>query len=188
MRHNLALLLIAAALVSPVGCLGESPMFAVGGGRVDDWSVPAPMQEPGEYSGVNVSLTPDVLSGIPALGLYRYFDGDERLTGPYVTYNFGGLAWLALLRNEEAMALCPIVNPVIGLYHWSESPEGVGLLTGVKLGVGALIHFGGETGDSTLFLTYDHGWLKAHDAFGDHDAEFQTRTVAILYIVKLAPF
>ncbi|MHC4199998.1 MAG: hypothetical protein ACYSU0_08410 [Planctomycetota bacterium] len=180
MRHNLALLLSALAAVSPVGCLGKAPLFAVGVGRVDDWSVPAPMQQPDKYSGVNVSLTPDTGSGIPALGLYRYFDGGERLTGPYMTYNFGALAWLGLFQDPEALVVSPIVNPVIGFYEWSESPRGTGLLTGVKLGVGVAV---GLVGEGVLLLTYDHGWFKAHDAARGHDAEFETRTVAILYAV-----
>ncbi|MHC4199997.1 MAG: hypothetical protein ACYSU0_08405 [Planctomycetota bacterium] len=184
MKHNLALLLCVAALVSPVGCLGEMPIIAVGGGGVDDWSVPAPMQEPDKYSGVNVSLTPDALTGIPALGLYRYFDEDEYLTGPYVTYNFGALAWLGLFQNPDALVVCPIVNPVIGLYEWPEAPEGAGLLTGIKVGVGVFI---AEMGEAALLLTYDHGWFKAHDAVGGRDAEFETRTVAILFAVELEP-
>jgi hypothetical protein len=176
MRHTLPLLLSAAALVSPVGCIRERTVLGVGGGWADDWSVPASMVQPDRYSGVNVSFAPFIWL-TPTLGLHYYFDGDDTFTAPYITYDLG--AWAAM--GTGWWHCWPVLKPLIGGYHWSESPEETGLLTGLSVGAGMLLYRRDDMSGFWLFA-FEYGWFNAHDTIGDHDARFETGRIALDYV------
>ncbi|MHC4503583.1 MAG: hypothetical protein ACYTFI_09780 [Planctomycetota bacterium] len=170
MKHALGLLFSAAVLVSPTGCF----FVGAGGGWADNWSVPAPMAEPDRYTGVEFPL----LLAPMTFGLYHLFDSDESFTAPYVTCDLAML--VALVERDPKW--WPVFKPLVGTYHWSESPEETGLLTGLKVGAGIPI---ARPGDSSVYITFEYGWLKAHDAVGDHDARFQTATAGIWVYIPL---
>ncbi|MHC4506369.1 MAG: hypothetical protein ACYTFI_23995, partial [Planctomycetota bacterium] len=121
---------------------------------------------------------------IPSLGLYRVSDSDVSFTAPYVSFDLGVVAASIVTQGRGDADWLPIFKPLIGRYHWSESPEDAGLLTGLR--VGAMVRLAKPRRLFTdLFLAFEYGWLKAHDAVGDHDARFQTATVGIFLFIPL---
>lgn len=174
MERTLALLLSAAALASPAGCV------AVGGGWADNWSVPAPMAEPDRYTGVDFSLSAPFVT----LGHYRYRSDEEKLTANYVAHDLGfwQLARLGVIDPGRAR-WWPVLKPVLGKYRWSQSPDGSGLLTGMKVGAGVVL----DDRRSIWLLTFEYGWLRLHDAVADNDARLQTARFALVWVPNVGP-
>jgi hypothetical protein len=137
------------------------------------------MAEPDRYSGLDFSFILPI-PPIPTVGVYQYFDSGDRLSAPYVACDLGMVASALIRRRDHNAGWWPIVKPLVGRYDWSVSPEETGLLTGLKVGVGARVP-GGREGPLCL-VTFEYGWLKAHDAVGDHDARLQAARFAIILV------
>ena len=118
----------------------------------------------------------------PVFGLYHYFDTDESFTAPYVAADLGPAVPFLVHGLDWDGNWWPVLKPVVGWYRWSESPEGRGLLTGFNVGVAARVS-GWER--VLWFVSYEHGWFKAHDAVGEDDASFQTARFGVFCFLDL---
>lgn len=100
-------------------------------GSAHGWSLPGQVDEPDVAFGldVNYAFGP---------GLFAYFAEDHPLVGAYVSIQpirFLSVMWGAEWNgNYDVMWID--VEPLFGTWWWDSSPEGHGMLTGLKLVLG----------------------------------------------------
>lgn len=172
------LVLCLPAVLYVEGCCPGS-VVAVGSGAVVNWSMPAPLSDPGTYMGLDASFTVNGLTG----GLCVYTDWDSpALVAPYMCMDYGPFMLLAL--GADSIPVWPIVKPLVGYWNWRECPGRDGLLYGFKTGLFVDMTGGGsripgpEQGWATSF---EYGWLWLRNASGNDKVRAETVRVALLY-------
>lgn len=102
---------------------------------------------------------------------FIYYDRHGEL--PQALYATVDLAPLFYTKSARASmrdaSLFPTLKPLAGVWHWVESPHNLGILTGVRVGVGRSV----ARDASTLVLLLEYSALWLNDTLDDGDTEMR---------------
>ena len=144
------------------------------GGATTHWDLPETVEDPGTYVGGEITFT--TLVGFET-GL-SYYGGNGGLFTTSVMMDMGKLVSFVETGGEEG-SWWLVVEPEVGLWVWSEPPDGAGLLMGVTAGVA--LPLDGGMGEEYLRLGYTWQWLEGVDMGRDARVEKATLSWMLMF-------
>jgi hypothetical protein len=174
--RRVAILLLAAAF----GC-GDSEYFTYGVPSVLKMDVPPPRKPIIGDFGVDLSIgwTGDSIWETPVAGVAWFPDGHhEHIWGVYAGVDpVWGHHKRTARYPADARPFVPILRPVLGMWFWVESPNNAGFMTGIKAGIGKVMH----SGDANAVVGIEYQTFFLYDFLGDKGASIQNAALTLTW-------